>query len=87
MFTFKIYDAFKALAKTWFVWVAIILLLVLVGGCVWAFSGGNIVLGVFLAIVSTAYFFALVYLLYNALVLAVVVGSIFSLLLGGSTRF
>jgi hypothetical protein len=83
MFTLKVSDVFRALARTWFGWVAIILLLILVGGCVWAFSAGNIVLGVLLALASIAYFFALVYLLYYALVLGTILGTFLSLILRG----
>lgn len=83
MFTLKVSDMFKALAKTWFGWLAIILLIVLVGGCVLAFSAGNIVLGVFLALASIAYFIALVYLLYWAFIVAVIVDGLVSLFLGG----
>lgn len=83
MFTLKVSDMFKALAQTWFGWLALVILLVLVGGCVWAFSAGSIVLGVFLALASIVYFLALVYLLYYAFIVAVIVGGIFSLLFGG----
>jgi hypothetical protein len=86
MFTLKFSDMFKALSKTWFGWIAIVLLFVFVGGCVWAFSAGNIVLGVLLALASIAYFLALVYLLYYAFILAFIVGTFLSLIFGGSFR-
>ena len=86
MYTPKISDMFKAFSKTWFGWISILLLVILVGGCVWAFSTGNIVLGVLLAVATIACFIALVYLLYYVFILALIVGTFLSVIFGGLFR-
>ena len=84
MFTPKISVVFKALVSTWLVWVAVILLILLIGGCAWVFSAGSTVLGVVLVFASITYLFVLIYMIYYVTVMALIVGNIFSLFTGGT---
>ena len=77
----KVSDILKAIFSSWSFWVGIVLLAVLVSGCVWAFSAGNVLLGIFITLFSTAYFLAITYLFYHIFVATMVAGIFFSTVL------
>ena len=82
----KFSDLIKVMIKSWFGLVATLIFVALVGGCVLAFGAGNIAVGAVLAVITVAYTLALIYLILWAWIVALVMGTFLSAILGGLGR-
>jgi hypothetical protein len=58
----KVTNMFRALARTWLGRIAVALLIVPIGGCIWTFSAGYTALGAVTLVASVAYFLALIHI-------------------------